>query len=105
MIMYWGHLILFAALPLVAKPFPIEQITASVRIVRGPVNGVLIERGVETLAIYGDPRPNPANARQVLFTHHRRDVTWAGRRMVERGAAAVAPEAEKALFTDVEGFW
>ena len=94
MIMYWRQLILFAALPLFAKTFPIEQVTAGVRVVRGPVNGVLIERGGETLAIYGDPRPNPANARQVLFTHHRRDVAWAARQMVERGAAAVAPEAE-----------
>jgi glyoxylase-like metal-dependent hydrolase (beta-lactamase superfamily II) len=105
MIMYWRHLILFAALPLIAKPFPIDQITAGVQVVRGPVNGVLIERGGETLAIYGDPRPDPAKARQVLFTHHRRDVAWAARLMVERGTAAVAPEAEKALFTDVEMFW
>jgi glyoxylase-like metal-dependent hydrolase (beta-lactamase superfamily II) len=89
----------------VAQPFPVEKITAGVSVVRGPVNGVLIERNGETLAIYGDPRPDPGKARQVLFTHHRRDVVWAGRLLVERGAAAVAPEAEKALFTDVAQFW
>lgn len=99
------NLILFAVAPLLGQPFQIEKITADVRIVRGPVNGVLIERGGETLAIYGDPRPKPANVRQVLFTHHRRDVVWAGRRILERGAAAVAPEAEKTLFTDVAEFW
>ena len=72
---------------------------------RGPVNGVLIERNGETLAVYGDPRPQPARAKMVLFTHHRRDVVWAGREMVGKGAAAVAPEAEKELFTDVAEFW
>jgi len=88
-----------------AQSFPIEKITPSVSVVRGPVNGVLIERNHEALAIYGDPRSQPAKARMVLFTHHRRDVTWAGRQLVERGAEAVAPEAEKALFTDVSQFW
>ena len=41
----------------------------------------------------------------VLFTHHRRDVVWAGRQMVAQGAAGVAPEAEKNLFTNVADFW
>jgi glyoxylase-like metal-dependent hydrolase (beta-lactamase superfamily II) len=91
--------------PIAAKPFPVEKITASVSVVRGPVNGVLIQRNGEALAIYGDPRPKPGKAQQVLFTHHRRDVVWAGRRLVEQGAEAVAPDAEKALFTDVGRFW
>src|SRR6266852_3732073 len=89
----------------VAQSFPIEKITPSVSVVRGPVNGVLIERNHEVLAIYGDPRAQPAKARMVLFTHHRRDVAWAGRLLTERGAEAVAPEAEKALFADVAQFW
>ncbi|HKW98371.1 MAG TPA: hypothetical protein VJN43_11615 [Bryobacteraceae bacterium] len=97
-----------AALPFLlnaASSFPIEKITASVSVVRGPVNGVLIERNHQVLAIYGDPRDQPASARMVLFTHHRRDVAWAGRLLVERGAEAVAPEAEKNLFTGVKQFW
>jgi glyoxylase-like metal-dependent hydrolase (beta-lactamase superfamily II) len=88
-----------------AEKFPVEKITASVSVVRGPVNGVLIQRNGDTLAIYGDPRPKPVKANQILFTHHRRDVVWAGRRLVEQGAKAVAPEAEKVLFTGVEPFW
>jgi glyoxylase-like metal-dependent hydrolase (beta-lactamase superfamily II) len=32
-------------------------------------------------------------------------VVWAGRRLVEQGAEAVAPETEKALFADVEAVW
>lgn len=91
--------------PVAAQPFEVEKITASVSVVRGPVNGVLIQRKGETLIIYGDPRPEPAKTQRVLFTHHRRDVVWVGRRLVEKGAEAVAPEAEKALFTDVGPFW
>ena len=88
-----------------AEKFPVEKITAAVTVVRGPVNGVLIQRNGDTLAVYGDPRPKIVKANQVLFTHHRRDVVWAGRRLVEHGAKAVAPEAEKALFTEVGPFW
>ena len=101
-------LLLAAALPLAGvagRGFPTETLTPGVSVVRGPVNGVLIRRHGETLAIYGDPSPNPVQARLVLFTHHRRDVVWAGRRMVERGAQAIAPDAEKSLFTGVEQFW
>src|SRR5216684_2292563 len=106
--MSWKSVILFTAgatVAAAAAPFGVEKITADVSVVRGPVNGVLIQRNGETLIIYGDPRPEPAKARHVLFTHHRRDVVWAGRRLVERGAEAVAPEAEKTLFTDVGQFW
>src|SRR5712692_2090248 len=88
-----------------AETFPVEKIAAGVSVVRGPVNGVLIQRNGDTLAVYSDPRPEPAQASQVLLTHHRRDVVWAGRRLVEQGAKAVAPEAEKALFTGVGAFW
>ena len=91
--------------PAAARAFPIEKITASVAVVHGPVNGVLIQRKGEALAIYGDPRAEPSKAVQVLFTHHRRDAVWAGRRMIQKGALAVAPEAERALFTEVAQFW
>src|SRR5258708_7859425 len=109
MISYRTSLVLLvpaAGLMTAAAPaVPVRKIAAGVTVVRGPVNGVLIERNGETLAIYGDPRPKSAAARQVLFTHHRRDVVWAGRQLVEQGAKAVAPEAEKALFADVGSFW
>jgi glyoxylase-like metal-dependent hydrolase (beta-lactamase superfamily II) len=69
------------------------------------VNGALIERSGKQLAVYGDPRPEPAQVEQVLFTHHRRDVVWAGRRLVEQGAKAVVPAAEQNLFNGVQQFW
>src|SRR6266545_138149 len=66
-IMFWKSLILLAAsaslAPAATKPFPLEQIATGISVVRGPVNGVLIERNGETLAIYGDPRPEPVRAR------------------------------------------
>ena len=81
------------------------HITPHVTLVRGPVNGALITRAGKTLAVYGDPRPHPANAEMVLFTHHRRDVVWAGRALIDHGAEAVAPAAESSLFTDTQQFW
>src|SRR5882762_7650012 len=110
MIMSWKSLAaLLAAAVLIAsaaaQSYPVEKIAAGVTVVRGPSNGVLIQRNGDTLAIYGDPRPKPVKAGQVLFTHHRRDVVWAGRRLVEQGSKAVAPEAEKALFADIGPFW
>ena len=88
-----------------AAPPVVETIARGVSVVRGAVNGVLIERPGGTVAVYGDPRPTPARATMVLFTHHRRDVVWAGRTMVLQGAQGVAPAAEKALFTGVADFW
>ncbi|MGH7247320.1 MAG: MBL fold metallo-hydrolase, partial [Pseudomonadota bacterium] len=98
-------IVLLAACVALAPAAPIEKLTPSVSLVRGPINGVLIHRQGDTLAIYGDPRPHPPNASEVLFTHARRDVAWAGRLLVERGAVAVGPDAEKALFDDPGAFW
>ena len=71
-----------------------EKIADSVTVVPGPVNGVLITKDGETLAIYGDPREKIGYAQKVLFTHLRRDVIWAGRALVAQGAEAVYPAAE-----------
>ncbi len=91
--------------PLHGEAALVEKIATGVSLVHGPVNGVLLQRAGETLAIYGDPRPKPARVRRVLFTHHRRDVAWAGQVLVNGGAEAVGPADEKALFEDVAGFW
>jgi len=83
----WGNsicvLLCAPASPLGAQPA--ETVVAGVPVVLGPVNGVLIERNGQTLSIYGDPRPSPGHASLVLFTHHRRDVVWAGRALAARG--------------------
>ncbi len=74
-------------------------------VIHGPVNGVLLSKNGKGLAIYGDPRDITNQVEVVLFTHHRRDVAWAGRGLVERGAKAVVPAREIQLFTEVESFW
>jgi glyoxylase-like metal-dependent hydrolase (beta-lactamase superfamily II) len=84
---------------------PVEHLGGGLTVVRGAVNGVLIERGGKRLAVYGDPRDRPAAVDTVLFTHHRRDVVWAGRPLVASGARAVVPEAEIAEFSGVQAFW
>ena len=88
-----------------AQDVPTEMVGANVRVLCGAVNGVLLERNGKMLAIYGDPRKEPASADTVLFTHHRRDVVWAGRTLVAAGAKAVVPAGELADFTEVGTFW
>lgn len=83
----------------------IQRITPSVSLVRGPVNGVLVSRHGRTLAIYGDPRQGAAAADRVLFTHHRRDVVWAGAALVKGGAEAVVPATEEQFFTGARRYW
>jgi glyoxylase-like metal-dependent hydrolase (beta-lactamase superfamily II) len=82
-----------------------ETIAAGVRVVRGSVNGVIVDHNGQTLAIYGDPRPSPVHASMVLFTHHRRDVAWAGRSLAAQGAQSIGPAAEEGLFNDAGAFW
>lgn len=82
-----------------------QQITASVRVHRDAVNGVVINMNGETLVVYGDPAQVLKKASMVLFTHYRRDVIWAGRRLVEKGARAIAPRNEKEYFVNGDSIW
>ncbi len=82
-----------------------SALNSSVGLIPGPVNGVVIERGGRTLVVYGDPAGSVPQADMVLFTHGRRDVTWAGRGLVERGAKAIVPEAEVSMFAGAPDFW
>ncbi len=83
----------------------IHKIGNRLEVIQDAVNGVRLHRNEKTLAIYGDPRQNADPVDTVLFTHHRRDVVWAGRALVLNGARAVVPREEEALFTRVESFW
>ena len=82
-----------------------SPLSSSVRLIPGPVNGVVIERNGHRLVVYGDPSGTLRQADRVLFTHGRRDVTWAGRGLVERGAKAMVPEAEASMFAGAPDFW
>ena len=55
--------------------------------------------------VYGDAGDRIKAVPYVLFTEARRDVVWAGAPLVSRGAAAVVPERERALFEDPGAFW
>ena len=82
-----------------------QEISPSVNVRAGAVNGVFIERNGNTLVVYGDPLAEKKKADIVLFTHFRRDVIWAGRRLVERGSHAVVPAAQKAYFVKGDSIW
>jgi len=98
-------LVLAAALLTPAAASDLERLAPGVTVVHGAVNGFLVERNGKVLAVYGDPREDPPAADLVLFTHARRDVTWAGRELVDKGARAVAPAAEANYFLRPAEFW
>jgi acetyl esterase/lipase/glyoxylase-like metal-dependent hydrolase (beta-lactamase superfamily II) len=82
-----------------------SALSSSVGLIPGSVNGVVIERNGHRLVVYGDPSGSVHQADMVLFTHSRRDVTWAGRGLVERGAKAIVSEAEASMFAETPDFW
>ncbi len=100
-------IVLFATVPGKGQCSQIatETIVKDMTVVHGAVNGVLLDRNGKRLAVYGDPRPSADAVDVVLFTHHRRDVVWAGRPLVEQGARAVVPAREESFFTQVDTFW
>ncbi len=72
----------------------------------GPVNGALIESGGQRVVVYGDlANAIEGRVNSVLFTHHRRDVVWAGRGLVEQGALAYVPEGERMYFEEPAKQW
>ncbi len=83
----------------------VEEVMGNLSVVRGAVNGALLQAHGKTLAVYGDPREHPPGADRVLLTHSRRDVAWAARALIEQGATAVVPEKEAHLFVQAQDFW
>jgi glyoxylase-like metal-dependent hydrolase (beta-lactamase superfamily II) len=81
------------------------NITRSVTVHRGAVNGVSVERDGKNLVIYGDPYSDIKKSEMILFTHFRRDVVWAGKDLVNNGSYAVAPEGEMQYFTKSDSLW
>ena len=94
--------ILLAGLIATAAATGGASLPAGVEFLPGPVNGLLIEGKV---LVYGDAGGRVKTVPYVLFTEARRDVVWAGLGPVAGGAAAVAPERERALFENPSSFW
>ncbi|MHC4168365.1 MAG: MBL fold metallo-hydrolase [Planctomycetota bacterium] len=83
----------------------VQKLSPHVSIFEGSVNGVFIERDGQCLVIYGDPGGQLKEADKVLFTHSRRDIVWAGRKLVERGAESIVPQGEVDKFNKVDDYW
>ncbi|MCP4611202.1 MAG: MBL fold metallo-hydrolase [Planctomycetes bacterium] len=81
------------------------QLSDHVSLIPGAVNSVDIKKDNAHLVIYGNPGGEIKNADMVLFTHSRRDIVWAGRELVENGAAAVVHELDVERFNNIERFW
>ena len=94
-------------LPLIGKSGTemVTQLSEHVSLIHGSVNGVSIEKDNAHLVVYGDPTCEIEDAEMVLFTHSRRDVVWAGRKLVENGAKAIVPDSDIDNFTNIEKFW
>lgn len=86
-------------------PLQLQRISKDLLVIRGAVNTSLLTKDGAVLAIGGDPRPDPPSVERVLFTHHRRDVVWAGAILAQRGAALTIPETERRYFADTAAFW
>ncbi|MHC4434796.1 MAG: MBL fold metallo-hydrolase, partial [Planctomycetota bacterium] len=83
----------------------IQELTPHVSLCRDSVNGVFIESQDHILVIYGDPAGMLERAEKVLFTDSRRDLVWAGRKLVEDGAESVVPVGQADRFAKVDDFW
>jgi len=82
-----------------------QYITPSVEVIRGDVNGVLVENNGHRLIVYGDPALSLKEADMILFTHARRDLVWAGRLLVENHVKAYVPSQESYFFSQADSIW
>jgi len=98
-------LIIALALFALLSPASARSLSRHVRVIPGPVNGVLIEQDGHKLVAYGLPTDPIAGVEMVLFTHFRRDVVWAAEGLLAAGAEAVVPAAENDKFSKPEDFW
>lgn len=100
-----SSLIVVALLATSARGVTSELLSPSVTLSAGAVNGVCLERNGHRLVIYGDPQESGKTAEMVLFTHSRRDVVWAGRALVDKGAKSIVPAHEADQFSRADEFW
>jgi glyoxylase-like metal-dependent hydrolase (beta-lactamase superfamily II) len=81
------------------------RITRHLVVLPGPVNGAKVLKNGKRLFVYGDPGNGHGMADLVLLTDFRRDVLWAGKKLISMGASAVAPENEKQYFASPDSLW
>ena len=95
----------FSLILLVQYSLAAERLGKNLTLHAGAINGVIISQNGQRLAVYGDPRKNPDKVDTVLVTHHRRDVVWAARALVDGGAKLIVPEKERMYFEEPEKQW
>jgi glyoxylase-like metal-dependent hydrolase (beta-lactamase superfamily II) len=100
-----GYLLPFMYLLIQACSGPTSEISPNLTLIRGDINGAIIKSGRNSLVVYGDPAQVLPSAEMVLFTHARRDVIWAGKDLVMKGAKAIVPSNVSNLFTRIDSFW
>ena len=100
-----GWLIFCFAILITACTGPSSKLSPNLTLITGDINGAIIKSGSKRLVVYGDPGGVLSGAETVLFTHARRDVVWAGRALVGKGAKAIVPAAESGFFTRVDDYW
>ncbi|MFP6588484.1 MAG: hypothetical protein VB814_12595, partial [Pirellulaceae bacterium] len=71
-----------------------EQIATGIKFTAGAVNSVHLQGTSKSAIVYGVANDARPNVDFLLLSHHRRDVLWAARPLVDAGAKAIAPLAE-----------
>lgn len=99
-----GSIVIFA-LAGISSAGEVQELSPRVSLCRDSVNGVFIESQGQVLVIYGDPAGRLEKAQKVLFTDSRRDLVWAGRSLVDKGAESVVPVNQVDKFAKVDDFW
>jgi glyoxylase-like metal-dependent hydrolase (beta-lactamase superfamily II) len=95
----------FVLSPLSSSPVSAEKLLPHVTFERGPVNGVLIGKGPQQVAVYSKPASSTDQPAAILLTHHRRDVVVAANSAIASGCRVYAPETERDLFDTPNAFW
>jgi glyoxylase-like metal-dependent hydrolase (beta-lactamase superfamily II) len=101
----FGLLVVWGCVCGVVRAQEASRPSPHVRLISGAVNGAVIQAGAARIVVYGDPSGALDAAAAVLFTHGRRDVVWAGRGLVEKGATAIVPAGAEEQFAGPEAFW
>lgn len=87
------------------QAFAAETLSPHVTFEPGAINSVLVAQDGKHLAIYGTSGESSPECEYVLLTHHRRDVVGKAKFAIAKGAAAVAPKAERAMLETPVDFW
>lgn len=88
-----------------SSTLPAGEIPSQIQFSGGAINSVIIRNDNQQVAVYGADLSQTDNCKAVLLTHHRRDVVWRAKELIEAGVTALGPAAEMPLLAGVRGFW